>query len=356
VQVIHNHELQQTNCPIINLIMKKIVSFVLSLAFAGSTFAQMSGYSSSSYSEGTALGSNETLTADGIALGNAVKLRGYIDTVFSHLDNDDNTTVNETDISASADLDILIDLSPVTAEVHLNLSDGNASNLLEQAFGRYSFNQDLHLTFGKQLTVLGFEGDEATDLYSVTSAYARGLPGRPSRSYVEGVRINYNNGLFGLVFGVHDTYGLHKNAPNLDDGMAIDLAASVMFFPGLEAQLGFANENGAGGKDDSQQINGWIAWNPGDLTLALEFDSFNFDGDDVSDIMLLANYQFSDFFGATFRYAHMEHGSNEADRITLATLFSITDNFGLNLEYSYCSSDLKAHDGNEFYVEGLISY
>ena len=59
----------------------------------------MSGYSSSSYSEGTALGSNETLTADGIALGNAVKLRGYIDTVFSHLDNDDNTTVNETDIS-----------------------------------------------------------------------------------------------------------------------------------------------------------------------------------------------------------------------------------------------------------------
>ena len=64
--------------------MKKIVSFVLSLAFAGSTFAQMSGYSSSSYSEGTALGSNETLTADGIALGNAVKLRGYIDTVLSH--------------------------------------------------------------------------------------------------------------------------------------------------------------------------------------------------------------------------------------------------------------------------------
>jgi hypothetical protein len=340
--------------------MKKIVSFVLSLAFAGSTFAQMSGYSTSSYSEGTALGSNETLTADGIALGNAVKLRGYIDTVFSHLDNDDNTSVNETDIKASADLDILIDLSPVTAEVHLNLSDGNASNnpvKIEQAFGRYSFNQDLHLTFGRQLTVLGFEGDEATDLYSVTSAYARGYPDRPSRSYVEGVRINYNNGLFGLVFGVHDTYGLHNNDADLDDGMAIDLAASVMFFPGLEAQLGFANENGAGQKDDSQQFNGWIAWNPGDLTLAFEFDSFSFaNNEDASNIMLLANYQFSDFFGATFRYAHMEKESNEADRITLATLFSITDNFGLNLEYSYCSSDEKSHDGNEFYVEGLISY
>ena len=336
--------------------MKKIVSFVLSLAFAGSTFAQMSGYSSSSYSEGTSLGSNETLTADGIALGNAVKLRGYIDTILSHQDNDDNTSVNPTDISASADLDVLIDLSPVTAEVHLNLSQDDGAELLEQAFGRYSFNQDLHLTFGKQLTVLGFEGDEATDLYSVTSAYARGIA-RPSRSYVEGVRINYNNGLFGIVFGVHDTYGLQNNAANLDDGMAIDLAASVMFFPGLEAQLGFANENGAGQEDDSQQFNGWIAWNPGDLTLAFEFDSFSFaNNTDASDIMLLANYQFSDFFGATFRYAHMEHESNEADRLTLAALFSITDNFGLNLEYSYCSSDLPTHDGNEFYVEGLISY
>ena len=336
------------------LIMKKIIGLFLSLALAGSSFAQMSGYSSSQ-SDGTSLGANETSNADGIALGNAVKLRGYIDTIFSHKES--NNTSNPTDISASADLDILIDLSPVTAEVHLNLSDGNASNLLEQAFGRYSFNQDLHLTFGKQLTVLGFEGDEATDLYAVTTAFDRGISDRPGRTYVEGVRINYNNGLFGLVFGVHDTYGLHSNAADLDDGMAIDIAASVMFFPGLEAQLGFANENGAGEEDDSQQFNGWIAWNPGDLTLAFEFDSFSFaDNTDASDIMLLANYQFSDFFGATFRYAHMEYESVEADRLTLAALFSITDNFGLNLEYSYCSSDLKAHDGNEFYVEGLISY
>ena len=60
--------------------MKKFVSFFLSLAFAGSTFAQMSGYSSSQ-SDGTTLGANETLTADGIALGNAVKLRGYVNTI-----------------------------------------------------------------------------------------------------------------------------------------------------------------------------------------------------------------------------------------------------------------------------------
>ena len=344
--------------------MKKIVSFVLSLAFVGSTFAQMSGYSSSSYSDGTALGANETSNADGIALGNAVKLRGYIDTVLSHIDNDAD---NPTDTSVSADMDFLIDLSPVTAEVHLNVSESNG-DLLEQAFGRYSFNQDLHLTFGRQGTVLGYEGDEATDLFAVTKAFSSSMSfdhngttytghGTSRNNYNDGFRLNYNNGMFGLIFGIHDRYG-YGNQNDLDDGMAIDLAASVMFFPGLEAQLGFVNENGSG-DDDTQAINGWIEWNPGDLTLVFEFDSISYDNDsDLFDIMLLANYQFSDFFAATLRYAHMNLdtpvGDVDANRITLAALLSVTDNFGLNFEFSHTAQDNA--DKNEFYVEGLITY
>ena len=46
----------------------------------------MSGYNSSSYSDGTTLGANETLTANGIALGNAVKLRGYVNTILHRQD------------------------------------------------------------------------------------------------------------------------------------------------------------------------------------------------------------------------------------------------------------------------------
>ena len=78
------------------------------------------------------------------------------------------------------------------------------------------------------------------------------------------------------------------------------------------------------------------------------------DNTDAWNMMLLANYQFSDFFAATLRYAHMDHEDDEADRITLAFLFSITDNFGLNLEYSYTDADNK--DANEFYLEALLSY
>ena len=327
----------------------------------------MSGYSSSSYSEGTALGSNETLTADGIALGNAVKLRGYIDTVLSHVDTDGNAS-NPTDTSVSADMDFLIDLSPVTAEVHLNVSESSGADLLEQAFGRYSFNQDLHLTFGRQGTVLGYEGDEATDLFAVTKAFSSSMSidhngtthtmrATSRNNYTDGFRLSYNNGMFGLIFGLHDSYG-YGNANDLDDGLAIDLAASIMFFPGLEAQLGFVNENGSR-DDDTQAVNGWIEWNPGDLTLVFEFDSVSYDNNaDLFDIMLLANYQFSDFFAATLRYAHMNldtpAGEIDSNRITLAALLSITDNFGLNFEYSHTAQD--DADQNEFYVEGLITY
>ena len=141
--------------------MKKIVSFLLCLAMSGSLFAQMSGYSTSSYSDGTTLGANETLTADGIALGNAVKLRGYVDFILGRVADDNGTESNSDTTSVSADVDFLIDLSPVTAEVHLNVSEDNDADILEQAFGRYSFNQDLHLTFGKQVTVLGYDDDEA---------------------------------------------------------------------------------------------------------------------------------------------------------------------------------------------------
>ena len=56
-------------------------------------------------------------------------------------------------------------------------------------------------------------------------------------------------------------------------------------------------------------------------------------------MMLLANYQFSDFFGATLRYSHMDFESMESDRVTFAFLFTITENFDINLEYSHTDND-----------------
>lgn len=324
------------------------------LLFLGiSLSAQMPGMMTvQSGSEGTALGANHTLATDGIALGNRVKMTGYVDFIFSHHDTD-GTDPNPTDFSTASDIDFLFDLSPVTAELHVAMNPDAADQVqLEQAFGRYSFNNMFHLTFGRQLTALGFESDEAPGLYSTSAAYKEGMHGQ----YVDGVRVNFNNGQFGFVLGLHDSY-LGGAGDFDDDGMAIDIAASVMIIPGLEAQIGFASDN-LDGDDKDHHFNTWIAYNPNDLTLAFEFDDYKLDGHDLWDLMFLVNYQFVDWFGATLRYTYEDVeralGDAEINRITLAFLFTVTDNLFFNLEYSHTDDD--GSDTDEFYVEGLLTF
>ena len=116
----------------------------------------------------------------------------------------------------------------------------------------------------------------------------------------------------------------------------------------MEARLGYAHEEvetGTTSDADVSQFNAWLGYNPNDLTLAIEYDNFDFDvyDEEYWSLMLLASYQFTDWFAATLRYTHEDYEEvgvdHESDRITLALLFSITDNFGLNVEYSTADVD-----------------
>lgn len=139
-----------------------------------------------------------------------------------------------------------------------------------------------------------------------------------------------------------------------------------MIVPGLEYRIGYAHNGVTDATtnvgDNITQFNTWLAYNPGALTLALEYDKYDNMGKDISDIMLLANYQFSDLIAASIRYVYEDVQTglttgSDSDRITLAVLFSITQNFGLNLEYShYAVNADKDYTINEFYVEGLLTF
>jgi len=73
-----------------------------------------------------------------------------------------------------------------------------------------------------------------------------------------------------------------------------------------------------------------------------------------------------DWFGATLRYSHEDFedilgfaGTDyETDRITLALLFSVTDNFGINFEYSHTELEFDGAemDADEVYLEGLYTF
>jgi hypothetical protein len=349
--------------------MKNLFSSILALTMGvTASVAQIPGMMSMPSAqplEGTSLGANETVSYDGIALGNRVKLRGYVDFIYSH---DDYGSTDDTKFSTAGDVDFLVDFSPVTGEVHLAYASGASQPVtLEQVFGRYSFNQDFNLSFGRQLTNLGYEADEAPGLYAVTNAYKLDtlllgpIDVNARRNYVDGLRANFNNGQFGLSLGVHDGYWVNDD---FNDNIAIDLAASVMIVPGLEARLGYAHQDHKPrvGDENIDQFNAWLAYNPGDLTLAFEFDIYDIYGDELWDIMLLANYQFVDWFGATFRYTHedletISGAESEVDRFTLALLFSLSQNLFLNLEYSHSAIDSALSDDiNEFRIEGLLTF
>ena len=140
------------------------------LLFLGiSLSAQMPGMMTvQSGSQGTALGANETLAYNGIALGNRVKMRGYVDFIFSSTMTQKVAPKPKT----SAPIPMLIFFFIChQSPVRFTWLQAELALIWRKAFGRYSFNNSFHLTFGRQLTSLGFEADEAPGLYAVSNAY-----------------------------------------------------------------------------------------------------------------------------------------------------------------------------------------
>jgi hypothetical protein len=220
------------------------------------------------------------------------------------------------------------------------------------------------------------------------------------RNYVDGVRLNFNNGQFGLSTGLHNGY--FTSSDNLNEGaVGVDIAASIMIIPGLEFRLGFGYEkneaynNSISGynswasnlasavsvidpgfaglpifpeSDDISQLNLWTSYQTGGLTLAFEWDLWNVYVIDMWNIMLLANYQFNDVFGLTFRYSHENFeiqdgvpggGEGSSNRFTIGPMFSVTDNLTVGIEYSHAELD-STNTGDtsvdELYAETIFSF
>jgi hypothetical protein len=353
-----------------------------------SSFAQVPGIPGLSRApvaaapQGTTLGANTTSGAGGIDLANRVKLRGYVDFTYANHQNEQHhlkppviggiPTNDHAGFSTAVDVDFLFDFSPITAEVHTRIGDTHplfgSPELLEQAFIRYNINRDFSLSMGRQLSTLGFEGDELPNLYQVSHAYLLGDPtstatlpnGLPSlrRNYVDGVRANFNNGRFGFSLGLHNALFPDDSSTKSGD-VAVDLQAAIMIMPGLEGRLGFAHESNDAANQDIEQFNAWLAYNDRALTLAIEYDNWEVSAIDAWNLMLMGNYQFNNLFGLTLRYSHEDFENfAESDRITLYTSFAITDNFSLGLEYSHASVDavLGDYDVDEFYANSLLTF
>ena len=460
-----------------------IVSFASILPIISAEEADNASMLASESLGRTMLGVNETLAYKGIAIDNRLKMRGFIDFRLDYTNFDSLISDDDTRFRTFADIDFLMDFSPVSGEIHFGFSNEGVD--LEQAFLRYSFNKNFNLTAGRQLAALSYEKDESPSMYQTSYAYITDvmadvreggkaledfvgittikntgsrvskdlvaerkkitdmastlfdekfeitsdyldnypivgideerefeLPGF-RRNYVDGVRFNYNNGRIGYVAGLHNGYFTDSNHQN-NGNIGLDLAASFMLIPGLELRLGYGYEKNdaynqsisgynswasnftsavnadranrpsltghdfyakfAKGvflfpeSDDISQVNLQVSYQTGGLTLAFEWDMWDVYVIDMWNIMMLANYQFNDVFGLTFRYSHenfeMEDdvpggGEGSSNRFTIGPIFSVTDNLTVGIEYSHAELD-STNTGDtsvdELYAETIFSF
>ena len=341
---------------------------------------------------GTSLGA--VAPQDAVNIANRIKLRGYVD--MSYSDYYVETAGDQGTLGVkSVDLDFLFDFSPVTAEIHLQHEDstGAAAIGVEQAFVNYAVNQNFSLTVGRQLQLLGYEGDEAMDQFLSTRTYLIGdnfdlfatgalisgahsgwapaYGGTLHHNYNDGIRANFNAGNFGLAIGLYDGIWGSDSETTIsgfgDGEWGIDVQAAYVITPGLEARVGYARHDEVDnrhGDDDIDQLNFWLSYEMGNFTLAAEYNDYDFLGVDGRSWMLLANYNFTDRFGAAFRYSNEDFDTFDDWKISMGPSLRITENLLMRFEYSYAETDVYGltpgsggdRDIHMFTTEGLFTF
>ena len=228
-------------------------------------------------------------------------------------------------------------------------------------------NPNFGISLGRQLQLLGFESDEATDLYQISHAYHHADGNSSSglqRGYDEGVRLNFNAGKFGLAVGLSN--GLDGGLQ--DSAFGLDVQAAYVLMPGLEARIGYsAKEPDAtnANQEKLDRLNVWVLYQRGALTGAVEFNDIDNQGVDGWSYMVMGNYQFTSTFGFTVRYSQENYSGLtglDSYKVSLAPTLTLSDNWSLALEYSFGELDQYGttapvpHDVDTLLVESIFSF
>jgi hypothetical protein len=314
-----------------------------------------------------------------IKINDNLSIKGFIDGSYQSVDND-STTHDAAELELDeVEIDFLFTTGAISAEVHLDSSldganTGDDNINIEQAHFSYSLDNGLKITVGRYGSSLGLEGQDPAGLYTYSRAYGDvfdpitglSIGNNPfnfgdvdSQSY-EGLAFNYDADKFSVGLSVHNktTRATALEVANGDEN-DLDLELSFAFAPTDELTIGagFAQVNGAvvGGAVpadiDAMNIN--ATYTVGQLLLGGEWSQI--DAGNVTDqdaYMLLLDYDVSKVLGVAVRYSQWDTtANNDADQITVAPNYSITDNLGAILEYSNLNDSHSGLDQDTIAVE-----
>jgi hypothetical protein len=303
-------------------------------------------------------------SASALDINENLEINGFIDTSYTHSDSADQGEAQNLGLD-EIELNFLFNVGGVSGAIHIDdydekddvyADDGDID--VEQAHLTYELESGVSFTIGKFGSLLGFEREDPGGLYTYSRAYVDAAYGTKTASarkfnlgdvdsnVAEGVRFAYNSEVFGITASLVNDVDVNIDKDNLD----LELALSYTGIENLVLGGGYYFDN-QDNDDEIDVLNFHISTQFGNFLLAAEYielDSTNKDKS-VSDdgYMLLADYKVSEKLNIAFRLSSNETqiGADEAgvakqstyddaDKITIAPRYQITESLGAVLEYS----------------------
>jgi len=294
-----------------------------------------------------------------IALTDNLTLSGFIDGSYSHNDSDDNTKDTEDFGLDAIEVDLSFGGEVFSAEVHLDNDAGDDLNL-EQAYGVYNLGNGLSISGGRMNNTLGFEADEAPDLYQNSYAYSS-LGGRNTLNgaYSDGARVSYASDAFSISLSGYDKLWA-ANRNSTDD---IDFAYEAQLaFTGVEnlvVSIGYGeDDNSTGTATLAEAFNVWAQYEQGQFKVAAEYSDIEDGNMAKGDAwLILGNYAFSEKGSITLRYSELDWDASsvaDEEKFTVSPGYAITDNLWGLLEYS--NGEIGGVDYDYFAVETTFTF
>ena len=278
-----------------------------------------------------------------LALGSAsaeIKLNDNL-SVSGFLDMSTVTTMgDETETSLSFDqfeMDFHLNYGSVTGQVDIDSTDPDQGIKLEQGFVTYTAPKDMlpgvSITAGRFLSSLGFEAAEPTGLYQYS--FSEGIP---YPGYQNGVALNVKPmkeaGLYvAFLSSVWDVNETDAGTPGIEAQLALTPIEQIT------AKVGYALD----AMDDYTQteLNAWVSFAQGPLTLAGEIDllgNWGADGNNGMHFLGMANVSLADIIsapiGVTLRFSGITlDDSDTSTEFTFSPSYTATDNWLLLAEF-----------------------
>ncbi|WP_455204539.1 outer membrane beta-barrel protein [Kaarinaea lacus] len=282
-------------------------------------------------------------------IGN-LKASGFIDVGYVLSDGtelyDDATTGESTienKFGVSGELDLEASLAKsvdMRFDLDLNGADNSGFNIdsgdsarFEQAYADWAINQNMNLKGGIFNNRLGWEKEDAPDMYQITH-------GQLFKVW-DAQTDDYGNNLTGVEFTAKVSIvtliaGVLNDLNDANEKNSFKIAADIKAHKTLDVVAGFITQD-AGAET---MLDAHVTWNWNQLVLGGEL----LFADKVYDFgtHVTASYAFTKKIAATGRFDYVEYEDSALDgtsTLTIAGLYTIADNLFANVEVSTQNND-----------------